>query len=138
MTAFAVPAVALEYTSSGAVTLRTSAAHTTDARIEFVNDGGYCGAYIYIDTTAEVATAIITVTLEIVDTAGTKTEPFLMTAISTVTETIQVIHPVMDSTHAKVTSNILIPLPHRFNIFLDHTDADSMTYTASIQFIKGC
>ena len=132
-------AAAIEYTSQDIVTLRASAAHTTDLRVRFVNDGNHCGAYIYMDWTVEADTATITVTFEIVEPIGGLSEAMdSMTAVTAIGEYIWVIHPVMDATLAGVDDNIVFVLPQMFDIFMNHSDADAATYTMSIQFIKSC
>ncbi len=132
-------AMAIEYTSQGSVTLRSDAEYTTDTTIAFVNDGGYCGALIYFDATVETSTALITITLEYVDSAGTKTEAMAfggVCAVATVAEHLCLIHPTQTAA-APIDVVIDAVLPYRFNIFLNHDDTDAMEYTASINFL-GC
>ena len=60
------------YLTSGApaIALRPLGIHTTSLTVEFVNDAGYCGAYILFNATVDGASAIVTVSLDLVDVAG--------------------------------------------------------------------
>ena len=104
------PAAALEYTSQDIVTLRASAAHTTTTTVQFVNNGNHCGAYIYVDVTAEVDTATLTVTMDIVEASGGATVQIDgFTAITATGEYVWIIHPVLDAT--LITDLIIFILP---------------------------
>lgn len=134
------PAAAIEYTSQGAVTLRESGAHTTDKTIQFVNDAGYCGAFIMFDVTDDPASAIVTIVIQIVETASNQADTY-----ESITETINTDEErktIQIGTSTPAASNVDEihdrQLPYRFNIFLDHTDADEISYSASIQFLRLC
>ena len=115
--------------------LRAAASHTTDLTVEFVNDGGYCGAFIYWDATVDAAPAAVTVILQMVEMGGGATENLnsFSDTIASVEEKIVQIGRQMaaadniDEIHAR-------QLPYRFNIVFDHADTDAITYSASIPF----
>ena len=133
------PVLALENTSKRGHVLRSSDAHTADLRTQFVNNGDACGAYIYWDATVDGASAAVTVTIEIVELGGGAT-----VAMNSFTETINAVEEkVLQIGTATVAAEgvdeiMTRTLPYRFNVFLDHADADAITYSASIQFLKHC
>ncbi len=138
-------AQAVLYTSQGSIVLRASGAgggdttggYIADATFEFVNDGRYCGYYLYIDVTDEEATASLSISTQIVDLEGNGAATVLgaaFTAIEAVGEFIYLSHPV-ESTTTNVNAIENMSLPYRFNIFFDHNDADEFTYGASIHFV---
>ena len=135
------PALAVEYTSQGVVVLRTSAVHTTDLTVEFVNDGGYCGAFIYEDATVDDASAIVSTILQIVEIDSGKAlllSQFGSVTLNAVEDLILQIGARGKTETAAIDDVVETTLPYRFNIFLDHTDADPITYSASINFTKHC
>ncbi len=129
-----------QFTSKGPIVLRASAVHTTDHTITFINDGGYCGAYVYYNATVDGASAIVTITLQIVE-VGTNG---VTDDIASFTETINAVEEKLFRIGTTTAATGVIDeimqfvLPQRFNILLNHTDADAITYSASIHFVDDC
>lgn len=139
--AISTPAAALTTLTKQPVAIRASAAHTTDLTISFVNPEMFCGMYIIFSVTAEVATAVIAPTLQWIETAAGTTGANFSKAMSTFAATGTFIYEVRSgvATGAAPIDVILDrPLPYRFNLFLDHADADAMTYSASVHAIRYC
>ena len=138
----AAPASAVEYTSQGGVVLRASGDHSTSKTIQFVNDGGYCGAYLYWECTTDDNSAIVTVLVEIVELAGgavVTMKSFADTIAETEEKIMQIGTQVTVASGAEGVDEVMVRnLPYRFNILLTHTDADVIVYSASIQFTNNC
>lgn len=137
----ATPAAAVELSRYGNI-LRPSAAYTTDLTTSFENQEGFCGMYIILVSTLYPAGAVVTIRVEWVEIAANVTTSLIhsfagtLSAVETVVFEVRSGVPAADT--AVVNEVFDRALPARFNIHLDHTDADSITYSASVQPIRYC
>lgn len=114
-------------------TVFASAARTADATSVVFNAtaGGYRGAYFIIDVTSVTATPSVTFTVRGVDRVSGQTFDILTSAAITATGTTTLqIGPGITAT-ANVDEDSY--LPPMFEVFADHADADSITYSVAGQ-----
>ena len=122
----------------GSISLRDLAEYTTTASVTFINDGGYCGAYLIAQATVDGASAIVTISIDMVDPGGGA-----VIVQETLTATLNDVEVLVfrlgtDTAAAGIIDEIAtITLPGVFTVNLTHTDADAITYSASIHFL-GC
>ncbi len=137
---FAGTAVALTNTSVGGFVLRASAVHTTDLTTQFINTANYCGAYVVIDATVDGALAVVTVKYQIIELGGGAAIEMESFDTATVNDVETVVLQIGTKTASSDGTNEVTdrPLPYRFAIVLDHADADAITYSASIHFLRDC
>lgn len=107
-------------------TILTSAARTADQTVNATNFNAR-GAIFVIDVTAIAATPSITVTIRGRDTLSGQTYDILTgVAITAVSKQTLKVYPGMTAAANTVANE---PLPREFQVFVDHLDADSITYS---------
>lgn len=113
----------------GVFTALSSAARTADTTSPIFNATGveYRGAYFIIDVTAVTATPSVTFTIRGVDRVSGATFDILTSAAITGTgTTVLQIGPGITATANLDEDSYLPPM---FDVFADHADADSITYS---------
>ena len=109
----------------GIVELLPSAARTADTTAEASSQGA-TGAHIVIDVTAVAATPSVTFTVRGVDPSGKTFDILSSAAVNSVSTTVLKIHPGLTGAANQVANDML---PPQFEVFCDHADADSITYS---------
>ena len=98
------------------------------------------GALILVNSTAETASAIVTITMQVMDADGSYNSLY-WTADATITavaDTSWLFYPQGDvtaNTELGVTESVNAPIPRDFQLTLTHSDADSLTYSIFIQWL---
>lgn len=126
--------------NSGTTVLLPSLARTATNTTQVVSPLWARGAIICFDSTAETSSAIVTVTMEILDGAGLYTEVYWTAdaTVTTITDTSWVFYPtglVTGSKELDSTETINAAIPREWQLTLTHTDADSFTYSVFVQWL---
>jgi len=112
----------------------TSAARTADVTSEQRNHS-WRGIILIVDVTALSLTPIVTPNIRTKDEAG-NFDNVLWTAAATITATGQfryILYPGASGGNATEVDGI--PLPLEWQLFMDHSDADSITYSVRGHYI---
>ncbi len=112
-----------------------SAARTADTTVTLVNDRRlrYEGAVIIIDCTAKTSSPSVVFTVRGYDEASGKTWDILASSAITGTgTTVLRIHPDLTTAANAVAKDII---PMKFQIFADHSNTDSITYSVGVHLI---
>ena len=110
-------------------TILASAARTADSNTQVTHSG--IGGKIIIDCTVDPAAASVVFTVEGIDPASGKVFTILASAaVASVSTVVLTIHPFITAAANTAANDFL---PENFNVWADHADGDSITY--SVGFI---
>ena len=120
--------------------LIATAAHTADQTSADQKNHGWRGVQIFVDVTALSATPSVVPTLQIKDpSSGVYFDIAAFTPITDVTGTGHYVYTILPGaveTIAATDHEIqALPLPSVWRLFMDHADADSITYSVGFSYL---
>lgn len=117
--------------SSKGVILKAAGAYTADSNV-IVKQNGHKYCHLVIDIT-EFTAGSLTVTIQGFDPASGKKYTILASAaLAAVATTVLKVGPALTAAANLVANDAL---PHEINVFFDHADATSITYSAGLSLM---
>lgn len=120
-------------------TLLVSAARTADTYAEMHNDAGFKGIILYFDATAIVDAPSVTPKIEFLNPATGEWESYLSggaCVLDSVAEDAWIIHPTYGiGGKTLLCKESPAPLPIIWRLFMDASNADSLTYSVGYQYL---
>lgn len=115
-----------------------SAARTADPTAVVLSlPSGHQGILIVVDVTATSVTPSVVTTLRAIDGNGDYNGTlYTGTAFTSTGTTTYMVHPGVVGATFDGTDSASIPLPGDFDLFMDHADADSITYSVQVHYLR--
>lgn len=119
------------------ITLATSAARTATISSNLIETRGHKGLLLIVDATAIAATPLVTPAIQAYDALSNAYYTYwtAAAAIATAVDNTYLIYPGAIAADSNTTETAGLPIPGRFRVVLTHGDADSITYSASLQLL---
>ena len=118
--------------------LLASLARTADCYSDdMLNNGKFKGVLLHIKVTVNAGVAAsVTPTIQYYDEASAGWKTWLaLTAIAAVAETNSMFYPSTWNAAITLTNEKEAPMPYLWRLFMDHADANPITYSVGYQFI---